>query len=414
MDIAHNRWSMRWLIALLLPLLLTAGPTSLSAQPTARCPFDRDTASLARDGLVYVRYALGLRAAPLVAGTALTTAQALAASEAITCASCLPQLDINGDGEFDANDATVIARKLAGFTGARLTDGLTLGTGLRPDAASQQQFVASGCPVASPVIVLAAGDIAYCPAAPSQSGAAKTVAVLRRVPGVPVLTLGDNAYLDGTALEFSSCFDPTWGVEKARLRPAPGNHDYNTANATGYFGYFGAAAGRTDRGYYSFDLGDWHIVSLNSNIDAATGSAQELWLRDDLGKTARQCILAYWHHPLFTSSPRGDNLKMRDIWRTLDELRATLILTGHEHNYERFAKQTAGGVADPVNGIRQIIVGTGGAGMTPMPVPRANSEVREALSFGVLKLTLASNRYDWEFLPAVPGVIVDSGTATCR
>ena len=414
MDIAHNRWSMRWLIALLLPLLLSAGPAPLSALPTARCPFDRDTASLARDGLVYVRYALGLRAAPLVAGTALTTAQALAASEAITCASCLPQLDINGDGEFDANDAAVIARKLAGFTGARLTDGLTLGTGLRPDAASQQLFVASGCPVSSPVIVLAAGDIAYCPAAPAQSNAAQTAAVLRRVPGVPVLTLGDNAYFDGTALEFSSCFDPTWGVEKARLRPAPGNHDYNTANATGYFGYFGAAAGRTDRGYYSFDLGDWHIVSLNSNIDAATGSAQELWLRDDLGKTARQCILAYWHHPLFTSSPRGDNLKMRDIWRTLDELRATLILTGHEHNYERFAKQTAGGVADPVNGIRQIIVGTGGAGMTPMPVPRANSEVREALSFGVLKLTLASNLYDWEFLPAVPGVIVDSGTATCR
>ena len=414
MDIANNRSSMRRLAILLLPLMLAAGATPLSALPTARCPFDRDTASLTHDGLIYVRYALGLRAAPLVVGTALTAAQALAAGEAITCPSCLPQLDINGDGVFDGNDAAVIARKLAGFTGTQLTAGLTLGTGLRPDAASQQLFVASGCPVSSSAIVLAAGDIAYCPAAPAQSNAAQTAAVLRRVPGVPVLTLGDNAYNDGTALEFSSCFDPTWGVEKARLRPAAGNHDYNTANATGYFGYFGAAAGPPDRGYYSFDVGDWHLVALNSNVDAATGSPQEQWLRADLAATARRCKLAYWHHPVFTSSPRGDNLKMRDIWRALDDLGASVILTGHEHNYERFARQNADGVANPTTGIREFIVGTGGIGMTPMPIPRANSEVREALSFGVLKLTLHSDHYDWEFLPAVQGVIVDSGTATCR
>jgi hypothetical protein len=282
MDVANNRWSVRRLAVLLLPLMLALGVAPVSALTTARCPFDRDTASLTHDGLVYVRYALGLRGASLVAGTALTAAQAAAAAEAITCPSCLPQLDINGDGVFDANDAAVIARKLAGFTGVRLTDGLTLGTGARPDAASQQLFVASGCPVASPVVMLAAGDIAYCTAAPSQTGAAQTAAVLRRVPGVPVLTLGDNAYVDGTAIEFSGCFDPTWGVEKARLRPAPGNHDYNTANTAGYFGYFGAAAGPTARGYYSFDIGDWHIVSLNSNIDASTGSEQEQWLRADL------------------------------------------------------------------------------------------------------------------------------------
>lgn len=399
------------LCAGLLALLL-ASPAP--AAPIARCPFDRDSATLTRDGLVFLRHALGLSGASLVAGTDLASDKAAAAAQAITCPSCAPQLDINGNGSFDINDATVIARVLAGFTGAAITNGVATGVGTRPTAAMQQLFIASGCPVATPVVILAAGDIAYCPSSPAQSDAAKTAAVLRSVPGVPVLTLGDNAYFSGTTAEFNGCFDPTWGTEKARLRPSPGNHDYVTANASDYFSYFGAQAGLAQRGYYSFDVGDWHIVSLNSNVDATTASAQNQWLRDDLSKTARTCMLAYWHHPVFTSSPRGDNPTMQQIWRTLDEFRATVILNGHEHNYERFARQTADGVADPVYGIRQFIVGTGGLGMTPMPVVHTNSEVREALSFGVLKLTLASNRYDWEFLPAVPGVIVDSGSATCR
>lgn len=401
-------------LVLCLAVALAAFASAGHAAPIGRCPFDRDSAALTRDGIIYLRHALGLRNASLVANTGLSDAQSTAASAAINCASCLSQLDINGDGVFDVNDASVIARMMAGFTGARLTEGLSFGVGSRPNAAAQLQFIAAGCPVTTPAVILAAGDIAYCPAGFAQSGAAQTAAVLRQVPGVPVLTLGDHAYFFGAAFEFSSCFDPTWGVEHARIRPSPGNHDYASGTPADYFAYFGPSAGPVNRGYYSFDVGDWHIVSLNSNIDAATGSVQEQWLRADLAATSRRCKLAYWHHPVFTSSPRGDNAKMQDIWRTLDQLGASVILNGHEHNYERFARQNADGVANASTGIRQFIVGTGGIGMTAMPIPRANSEVREALSFGVLKLTLYSDHYDWDFLPAVSGVVVDSGTATCR
>ncbi len=399
--------------ALLLACVVTAATTA-SAATIARCPFDNQTTTSTREGLIYLRYALGLRGGALVAGSSFSSAQAPAAVDGIECPSCQAQIDINGDGQFDAHDATIIARVLAGFTGNALTQGLQFGTGTRPTASLQRQFLADGCPTSTPVVVLAAGDIAYCPSSAAASNAAQTAAVLRRVPGVPVLLLGDLAYSSGTPTEFRDCFDPIWGVEKPRMRPSPGNHEYNTANATGYYAYFGTQAGGTAQGYYSFDIGDWHIVSLNSNIDAQTGSAQELWLRDDLAKTARTCTLAYWHHPLFTSSPRGYNAKMKDIRSTLSEFRATVILNGHEHNYERFAKQNADGVADPVNGIRQFIVGTGGIGMTPMLTAVANSEVRSALTFGALQLTLASNSYAWDFVPAVEGVVVDSGTANCR
>jgi acid phosphatase type 7 len=395
-----------------IALLVGASPTM--AGTLARCPFDNEVTTLTREGATFIRYALGLRGNALVSGTSFSAAQANAVADAITCVSCRPQLDINGDGAFDIHDATIIARVVAGFKGPAITEGLQFGTGSRPSAAAQQQFIHDGCPVNAPVVVLAAGDIAYCPSGAAASNAMQTAAALRRVPGAPVLVLGDLAYFSGTPAEFNDCFDPTWGVEKARLRPAPGNHEYVTPDATGYFGYFGTQAGLAMRGYYSFDVGDWHIVSLNSNIDAVTGSTQELWLRDDLGKTSRSCILAYWHHPVFTSSPRGNNAKMRDIWSTLGEFRTAVILNGHEHNYERFAKQNANGVVDLINGIRQFIVGTGGIGMTPMVTPQTNSEVRNALTFGALKLTLASNSYAWDFVPAVEGVVVDSGTASCR
>lgn len=396
-------------------LLLVASPTA--AGTLARCPFDNEVTTLTREGTVFIRYALGLRGTALVTGTSFSAAQASAAADAIECASCKPQLDINGDGGFDIHDATIIARVLAGFKGNALTDGLQFGSGSRPTAASQRQFIADGCPVSTPVVLMAAGDIAYCPTGFALSGAATTAAALRRVPGVPVLTLGDNAYASGTPAEFATCFDPTWGVEKARLRPAPGNHEYFTVDAAGYYGYFGSQAGASTRGYYSFDLGDWHIVSLNSNIDSTAGSVQELWLRDDLTKSSRRCILAYWHHPLFTSSPRGYNAKMKDIWRTLAEFRATVILNGHEHNYERFAEQTPDGVADPANGIRQFIAGSGGFGLTVFPIPpqpQPNSEVRNDVNLGVLKLTLASTSYAWDFLRASDGVAVDTGAANCR
>lgn len=397
-----------------LCVLVVAFSAAASAAPLARCPFDNEVHVATREGLIYLRYALGMRDAELVAGSVFSSAQANAAAAALECPSCKPQMDINGDGLFDAHDATVIARVLAGFKGNALTDGLQHGSGSRPSAVAQQQFIAEGCPVNAPVVVLAAGDVAYCPTGYATSNALQTAATLRRVPGVPVLVLGDLAYFSGTPAEFNDCFDPTWGVEKPRLRPTPGNHEYVTPGAAGYFAYFGSQAGRTTRGFYSFDVGDWHIVSLNSSIDSATGSVQERWLRDDLTKSSRRCILAYWHHPLFTSSPRGYNNKMLDIWRTLHEFKATLILNGHEHNYERFARQTPDGVADPINGMRQIIAGTGGLGMTPMVNVATNSEVRQALGYGLLKLTLSGTGYAWDYLPAVEGVFVDSGADTCR
>ena len=383
------------------------------AAPVARCPFDNELVSAQREGVMYARYALNVRGAPLVAATGFAPEQAAAAQAAMECPSCSPQLDINGNGAFDATDALIIARHIAGFRGAALTVGVTL-TGSRNTSALVEAFITGGCSVATPAVLLAAGDIAYCPVDAARSNAMATAAVLRRVPGVPVLALGDHAYNDGTAAEFASCFAPTWGVELPRLRPSPGNHDYGASGADplGYFGYFGRLAGATPRGYYSFDLGQWHLISLNSNIDAAAGSVQELWLRDDLANTARKCVLAYWHHPVFTSSPRGDNPKMADVWRALSDFKVDIVLNGHEHNYERFKKQTPTGVV-AVDGIRQFIIGSGGVGHTAaVPPLKPNSESFNALTYGVLKLTLEPNAYSWEFLPEMLGVVVDSSTAS--
>ena len=388
------------------------------AAPVARCPFDNELVSAQREGMMYTRYALNIRGAPLVAATGYASEHAAAALASMECPSCWPQLDINGNGTFDATDALIVARHIAGFRGAALTTGVVFSSGSRNTSALVESFIAGGCSVATPAVLLAAGDIAYCPTTVAASGAAGTAEVLRRVPGVPTLTLGDNAYFSGTAAEFASCFAPTWGVELPRLRPSLGNHDYGNngtggTDPSGYFGYFGRLAGVTQRGYYSFDLGQWHIVSLNSNIDAAAGSVQELWLRSDLAKTSRKCVLAYWHHPVFTSSPRGDNPKMQDVWLALYEFKVDVVLNGHEHNYERFAKQSATGVL-AANGIRQFIVGSGGIGHTASVSLKPNSEAFNALTYGVLKLTLDSSAYSWEFLPEVAGVVVDSGTAACN
>ena len=366
---------------------------------------------------MYARYALNVSGAPLVAATGFAPEHAAAAQAAMECPSRWPQLDINGNGAFDATDALIIARHMAGFRGAALTAGVTL-TGSRNTNALVEAFILGGCLVATPAVLLAACDIAFCPVDAASSNAAATAAVLRRVPGVPVLTLGDNAYVSGTTAEFASCFAPTWGVELPRLRPSPGNHDYGNSGAggaepLGYLGYFGRLAGATPRGYYSFDLGHWHIVSLNSNIEAAVGSVQELWLRNDLANTARKCILAYWHHPVFTSSPRGDNPKMQDVWRALTDFKADVVLSGHEHNYERFNKQAVNG-ALATDGIRQFIIGSGGIGHTASVAIKANSEAFNALTYGVLKLTLECSAYSWEFPPQLTDVVVDSGSAACN
>ncbi len=407
-------------LRLLLPRITSSAAAlfvvATLAAPVARCPFDNELVSAQREGMMYARYALNVRGAPLVAATGFAPEHAAAVQAAMECPSCWPQLDINGNGGFDATDALIIARHIAGFRDAALTAGVTL-TGSRNTSALVESFITGGCSVSTPAVLLAAGDIAYCPTTVAASGAAGTADALRRVPGVPVLTLGDNAYVSGTAAEFASCFAPTWGVELPRLRPSAGNHDYGNSGAggaepLGYLGYFGRLAGATPRGYYSFDLGQWHIVSLNSNINAAAGSTQELWLREDLANTSRKCVLAYWHHPLFTSSPRGDNPKMADVWQALSDFKVDIVLNGHEHNYERFAKQTRTGIV-AVDGIRQFIIGSGGIGHTAALMPlKPNSEVFNGLTYGVLKLTLETSAYTWEFLPELPGVVVDSSTAS--
>jgi len=267
---------------------------------------------------------------------------------------------------------------------------------------------------ADPVLV-GAGDIASC----SSSGDEATANLLDGISGT-VFTLGDNAYDSGTATEYTNCYGPSWGRHKARTKPSPGNHEYNTTNATGYYGYFGSAAGDPTKGYYSYELGNWHIVVLNSNlscavISCAAGSAQEQWLRADLAANTKPCTLAYWHHPRFNSgADHGNDLDVAPFWDALYEFNADVILNGHEHVYERFAPQTPSAVADPVRGIRQFTVGTGGRSKYTFGTIQPNSEVRDATSYGVLKLTLHSNTYDWQFVPVAGSSFTDSGTGSCH
>jgi hypothetical protein len=245
-----------------------------------------------------------------------------------------------------------------------------------------------------------------------------TADLIRNIPGT-VITLGDNAYELGTSDEFSNCYDPTWGRFKNRTRPSPGNHDYATQNGAPYFAYFGAAAGDPTRGYYSYEVGTWHVVVINSNCDAIggcqAGSAQEQWLRADLAAHPAACTLAYWHHPRFSSGPHGSDTRSAAIWQALYDYHATVVLNGHDHDYERFAPQTPNGDLDRANGIREFVVGTGGRHFSAFgPARLPNSEVSRDGIYGVIKLTLYPASYHWEFIP-IPGVnFHDAGDDRCH
>jgi hypothetical protein len=263
-------------------------------------------------------------------------------------------------------------------------------------------------------VLLAAGDIASC----ASSGDEATAALLDTLPGT-VATLGDTVYEDGTAAQFRDCYDPSWGRHKARTRPAVGNHDYQTPGAAAYFAYFGEAAGDPDKGYYSYDLGAWHVVVLNSNCSQVGGcgpdSPQEQWLRADLAAHPTSCALAYWHHPRFSSGAQhGDHDNLEPFWRALYDAGADVVLVGHEHHYERFAPQDPSGNADAKRGIRQFVVGTGGKNHYRFDPPMPNSEVRNADTFGVLKLTLRANGYDWAFVPVAGATFTDAGSDACH
>ena len=261
-----------------------------------------------------------------------------------------------------------------------------------------------------PAVLLGAGDIASC----TSLGDEATAALLDTLPGI-VFTVGDNVYPDGRPMAYRDCYDGSWGRHRARTRPAPGNHDYHTAGASGYFGYFGTLAGDSGKGYYSYDVGTWHIVSLNSNVPMNSGSRQEQWLRTDLAAHPAPCTLAYWHHPRFSSgTTHGSTAATQPLWQALYDAGADLVVSGHEHNYERFAPQTPTGALDPARGLREFVVGTGGASHFPFGPPLANSELRDNTTYGVLRLTLKPRGYEWTFVPAASGGFTDSGSGSCH
>lgn len=267
--------------------------------------------------------------------------------------------------------------------------------------------------------VYAAGDIADCRQRGWQyTGAALTAELiageLAGTPEAAVLSLGDHTYPVGLAAEFRDCYAPTWGRFKERTYPTPGNHEYyGSKAASGYFDYFG----RPD--YYSFQLGSWHVISLNSHLPAARLAEQLAWLKDDLARHPTRCTLAYWHAPLYSSGGHRAPKTMQPAWQALHAAGAELVLSGHDHDYERFAPQDASGNVDQARGLRQFVIGTGGAFLTPFFYFMPHSEVRDNSSHGVLKLRLHEAGYSWQYL-AVPddGSVArpapDSGAAPCH
>lgn len=260
-------------------------------------------------------------------------------------------------------------------------------------------------------MLVGAGDIGVC----GSGGAAATGRLLDGQAGT-VFTAGDSAYNDGTTEQFLNCYDPVWGRQKSRTRPSPGNHEYGSANAAPYFAYFGANAGPSGLGYYRYASGAWQVYSLNSNMEASSRATQIPWLRSELAAHPSTCSVAYFHHPRFSSGPHGvvpPAQVVSDLWTELYNAGTDIVITGHEHFYERFAPQDPDGRPDPRHGIRQFVVGTGGAPLT-VALPRVPNSETLLLSFGLLRLTLEPLSYRWEFLSAEGEGVLDSGTGLCH
>ena len=255
-------------------------------------------------------------------------------------------------------------------------------------------------------VVAAAGDICGSP-----TDCAPTAAVIRRINPTRLLPLGDNAYPDGTRSDYADFYAPNWGRFKGKTRPVPGNHDYHVTGAAGYFAYFGA---RAPASYYSYNLGAWHLIALDSEVSADQGSQQDRWLRADLAANRRRCTLAYWHKPRWSSgTTHGSDSDFDRFWRDLYAAHADVVLNGHEHNYERFIPQNPRGIADP-KGIREFVVGTGGDSHYSFGAPLRTSQVHDDKTFGVLKLTLRPRGYTWRFVPVAGATFSDYGSAACR
>ena len=278
-----------------------------------------------------------------------------------------------------------------------------------PPATATPMPTPAPTPMTGSAVLVGAGDIAAC----ASGGDEATAALLDDIAGT-VFTTGDNVYDNGSASEFTSCYDPSWGRHRARTRPAPGNHDWYTANAQGYRDYFSLGSGPL---WYSYNVGAWHVVVLDSNCanvgGCDPGSSQHSWLVNDLAADDSACTLALWHHPRFSSGHHGSSPATAAFWTALYNDGAELVITGHDHLYERFAPQSPSGSADP-NGIRQFVVGTGGRDLYEFTTVVANSEVRNNDTFGVLKLTLDNASYTWQFVPQAGRTFTDSGTGICH
>ena len=290
-----------------------------------------------------------------------------------------------------------------------------VGAGHSADASPSPVVTASPLPTpvpdGPPPVIYAAGDLSDCP------GTGPAVADLMRNPESLILALGDIVHPTGALHEYQRCFDPGWGDLKALTRPVPGNHDYQTGGA-GYFAYFGALAGKPSQGYYSFDLGWWHIIAVNSVCrpigGCRAGTPQIEWLEADLAAHPTDCTLAYWHHPRFSSGNGAALPRTESLWQVLYAAGADVILNGHDHDYERFAPQSPDGHRDTVRGIREFIVGTGGANLTRRLRAAPNSEVWTNEYHGVLELTLRRGGYDWRFIAAETSEVIDLGTGRCH
>ncbi|HYH52053.1 MAG TPA: metallophosphoesterase [Acidimicrobiia bacterium] len=279
---------------------------------------------------------------------------------------------------------------------------------------SIRQWTVEPAASADPVFV-GAGDIAHC----GSPGDEATAALVEAIPGT-VFTAGDNAYTNGTTQEFTKCYDSSWGRFKPRTMPAPGNHEYQRdRNATGYYKYFGDVAGDPEQGWYDYTLGSWHVVVLNTACSriggCGAGSPQELWLRHALAASKARCTVAVTHHARFSSAKaHGSVPALEPLWQALYDHGADLVVSGHDHVYERFGPQKPDGAADAVFGLRQIVVGTGGRDHRTFGSATAHSEVRNDDTFGVLKLTLHPDSYDWEFVPEAGKTFTDEGTTACH
>src|SRR6202045_1307117 len=288
-----------------------------------------------------------------------------------------------------------------------------------PLAAPQSATGAKTDPADQTAVLVGAGDIVGCR---DPEGALATAKLIEKTPGT-VFAVGDLVYDATTLSQFQKCYGATWGKFKDRTRPALGNHEYLEPRATPYFQYWGAQAGPAGKGYYSYELGAWHVVVLNTNCEApglggcASGSPQEIWLRQGLREHQGACIVAYGHHALFSSGffrSHAVHPELKPLWDDLYAVHADLMLAGHEHSYERFAPQDPDGRADPRHGIREIVVGTGGRSHDPLGLAMPNSEVRNVGAYGVLKLTLLPQGYTWEFLPEEGKTFRDSGAGVCH